>query len=109
MSPSRLSVPVSALTLMVLTLTVVWQEGHASHMKPCSSNPRGFLPEQVEEEDPRGNWLTQVHMEKWSSSRSSGDGGGGGSSGGGDGGGRSSSSTTTTPQPFYGPFPGPPG
>jgi len=29
--------------------------------KPCSTNPRSSLPEQVEEgEGPKGNWLTQA-------------------------------------------------
>jgi len=32
--------------------------------KTCSSDPRGYLPQQMNEEDLRGNWLAQYHLEK---------------------------------------------
>jgi len=37
---------------------------HPAHKNPVPIIPRGSLPEQVDEEDPNGNWLTQVHLEK---------------------------------------------
>jgi len=40
-----------------LTLMVLWREGH-----PLV--PRGSVLEYVEEEDPRRNWVTEVHLEK---------------------------------------------
>jgi len=41
-----LCVPFSALTIVV-----EWQEGHPAHRKPVLVIHRGFLPEEVEEED----------------------------------------------------------
>ena len=40
-----------------LTLMISWQEGH-----PLV--PRGSVLEYVEQEHPRINWVTEVHMEK---------------------------------------------
>jgi len=33
--------------------------------KPVSLTPRSFVKEQLEEEDPMGNRLTQVHRKIW--------------------------------------------
>ena len=68
-----LCVPVSGLTLMI---------GQQEVQKPCFTNPRVF--QNVEEEDLRGNQLTQVHLEQWllngSSSNSNSSGGSGSAS-----------------------------
>jgi len=42
-----------------------WQEGHLTHKRPIPLIPRSSVLEQTEEEDPNGNQLTQVHLEKW--------------------------------------------
>jgi len=44
-----------------LTLMVGWQEGHLGLKKNRSTNPRGFLLEQLEVEDPR---LTRLHLRR---------------------------------------------
>jgi len=49
-----------------------WQEGHPAHKKPHLLISRGSLPEKVDEEEPRGNRLTQVDVEKQPFNRSSG-------------------------------------
>jgi len=53
-----LCVPFSALTLIVR-----WQEVHSSHKKPISLIYTGFPSNEMEEEDPRGKWLNQTHLE----------------------------------------------
>jgi len=55
-----LCVPFNALTLISW-----WQEGHLTCKRPIPLIPRGSVLLQVEEEDPNGNRLTQVHLEKW--------------------------------------------
>jgi len=50
-----------------------WQEGHHSHKKPHSANPRRSLPEHMEEENSRGNQFSPADPgspEKWSLSGS---------------------------------------
>ena len=54
---SVLGVPFSTMTLMA-----GWQEEHLVHKNLIQ---RGSLLEQVEKEDLRKSWLTQVHLEKW--------------------------------------------
>jgi len=46
---------------------VWWQEGDPVHKMPCSTNLKGSLPEQMENE----NRLTQLYLEKWLLSGSS--------------------------------------
>jgi len=41
-----------------------WQEGHLTCKNPDLLIFIGSFPEQVKEEDPRVNRLTQVHLEK---------------------------------------------
>ena len=53
-------VPFTALILMV-----GWQEGHPARKKTIPVILRSSVLEQVEEEDPRGNQQTQVHLDKW--------------------------------------------
>jgi len=50
---------------------VGWQEGHLSDKNPVPLIPRGALPVEAEVEDPRANWLTQVHPEERSLTGSS--------------------------------------
>jgi len=41
------------------------QEGHLTHKNTILLIPGGSFLEQVDKEDSRGNWLTQVHLEQW--------------------------------------------
>ena len=53
------------LQCFALTLVVWWQEEHSSRNKPVPRISRRSLSEQVdEEENPRGNRLTQIQLEK---------------------------------------------
>jgi len=42
---------------------VEWQEGHPSGKTPVPLVLKGSFPEQVEDENQWGNWLTQIHLE----------------------------------------------
>lgn len=65
MRPGHWLASVSALICSIAwKLMVGWKEGHAVRKESVPLIPGGFLPEQEEEEDPRGKWLTQVHLEK---------------------------------------------
>jgi len=62
--PGRPLVMVTALCSLQCFDTVGWVAGRTySLLKNCSTNLRRFLSEQVEE-NPRGNWLTQLHLKK---------------------------------------------
>jgi len=51
-------------SLITLTLMAEWQERHPAHKKPSCTNPRGYITEQMEEEEPRKNLITQVHLDE---------------------------------------------
>ena len=60
-----LCVPFSALNLMI------WQqEGYPACKTTCSTNTERFSSGTDGSEDPRRNWLIQVHLEKWLSNGS---------------------------------------
>ena len=48
----------------ILTLMVLWSEGHPARNKTISLIRRGSVPEKVEEEDPMENGLTSVNVDK---------------------------------------------
>jgi len=66
MRPGRWLGLVLYVLFIALMLTVGWQEGHLAHriLNPLILGHSGL--EQVVEEDPRRNQLTQVHLEKHS-------------------------------------------
>ena len=48
----------------VLTLIIGWQEGHPACKRLRSTKPQKFSSRTGGGEDPRGIWLTQIHLEK---------------------------------------------
>jgi len=64
MRPDQWLALVLCVTFGTLTLRVGWQERIPACKSPVRLILGGFVPEKVEEEDPRGNRLTQVHVKK---------------------------------------------
>jgi len=63
-APSVRSLLVLCVHFSTLTVTIGWQAGHLAHKKFIPLISGGSVLEQVEEKNLRGNWLTQVHLEK---------------------------------------------